>query len=46
MRAEIGQDGSNQDVANSFDGHCISWFVPDRPVAGTVFVRPDSDDDQ
>ena len=24
-------------------GHLVSWFLPERPVNGTIFVRPDAD---
>ena len=24
--------------------HRVTWFTPDRPVAGTVYVHPDDED--
>jgi len=38
----MASDNGQSDLAEA-PGYRVAWFAPDRPVAGTVFIRPDSD---
>jgi hypothetical protein len=41
MTQDVGQDDDGGHVPLA---HQVSWFAPDRPTGGTVFVRPSGDD--
>jgi hypothetical protein len=34
---------AGREESEDLPGYRISWFAPDRPVNGTVYVRPASD---
>jgi hypothetical protein len=37
---EIMNQDSRRDEVRSASSHRTTWFVPDRPVEGTIFVLP------
>ncbi len=38
-------DPERVEMPEGADGHHVSWFAPERPVIGTVFVRDEQTTD-